>query len=110
MLDTLDERARLVPRGDVFLRFGRSVAGAFDRERGAELAEDSSGFTGAEGAVTLGSSLRPSSRPRPKATLTMAPYHLNIDSAVSSHSAAGVAIGVRSAVRASRGAGPSATY
>ena len=107
--DTLEEPARFVPRADVFLRFGRSFTGAFDRERGAEVSEDSSGFTCAGGVVTLGSSPRPSILPRPKATLTMAPYHLNIDSAVSSHSAAGVAIGVRVAVRASRGPVPSAT-
>jgi len=71
--------------------------------------EDSSGFTGAEGAIIRCASLRSSIGPRPNANLTMAPYHLNMDSAVSSHSAAGVAIGVRSAVAASRGAVPWAT-
>ena len=62
------------------------------REYGAELAEDSSGFTGAEGAIILCASLRPFIRPRPKANLTMTPYHLNMESAVSSHSVAGVPV------------------
>ena len=70
-------------------------------------AEDSSGSTGAEVAIILCASLRSAIRPRPKANLTIAPYHRNMDSAVSSHSAAGVAIGVRSAVPASWGAVPS---
>src|SRR5688500_7175066 len=62
---------------------------------GAEVREDSSGFTGADGASNPCASPRPSIRPRPKANLNMTPYHLSTESAVSSDSAAGAAIGVR---------------
>jgi hypothetical protein len=75
------------------------------REDGAELRDDcSSSFTGGGGAIDPWASPRPSIRPTPKANLNMAPYHLNMESAVSSHSAAGVTIGMRAALAASRGA------
>jgi hypothetical protein len=119
MLDTLAERPflpRFFPRGDVFLRFGRSFVRA-GRECDAKSGDvpsigftgASMGFTGAGGAIILCASLRPFIGSSPKANLTMAPYHLNIDSAVPSHNVAGVAIPVRSAVPASRGAVPSTT-
>jgi hypothetical protein len=78
-------------------------------ESGAELREDcSSGFIGARGAINPCASPRLSIRPKLKANLTMAPYHFNTDSAASSHSVAGVAIGVQSTVPVSRGAVTSA--
>jgi hypothetical protein len=120
MLDILAERPflpRFLPRGDVFLRFGRSFTRVLGREGGAKSGDDASigftgasrGFIGAGGAIIFCASLRPFIGSSPKANLTMAPYHLNIDSAVPSHNVAGVAIRVRSAVPASRGAVPSAT-
>ena len=78
-------------------------------ESGAELREDcSSGFTGARRAISSCASPRRSIRPKPKVKLTMAPYHFNTDLEASSHSVAGVAIGVRSTVSVSRGAVTSA--
>jgi len=121
MLDTLAERVpffpRFFPRGGVFLRFGRSFTRVLGREGEAKSGDDASigftgvsiGFTGAGGAIIPCASLRPFIGSSPKANRTMAPYHLNIDSAVPSHNVAGVAIAVRSAVPASRGAVPAAT-
>jgi len=78
------------------------------RECGAKLCEDSSGFTGAAGAIDPCASPASSIRRTPRANLHMAPYHLKTESAVSSHSATGVVIRVRSPVSASRGAVTSA--
>jgi hypothetical protein len=137
MLDIFEERALFFRRAEaLFLRFGRSFAGAVGTECnatggedsagvsgagasdavelcasplsvipsekcGAEFKVDSWGFASADGAI-LCVLMRPSIPPRPKANLTMAPYHFNMESAVSSHSAAGVGIAVGSAVSVSR--------